>query len=102
MARQPQRQSDRETHHEDGRPLGGQELPDDVQDRPEQNVGYDEAVRGDARVDPADVDVTVRDERVGLDEDLQAGDVAEAPASAADQRAAREAAAKVGPRDRRP
>jgi len=25
---------------------GGQELPDDVQDRPEQNEGYDEAVRG--------------------------------------------------------
>jgi hypothetical protein len=25
---------------------GGQELPDDVQDRPEQNKGYDEAVRG--------------------------------------------------------
>jgi hypothetical protein len=24
---------------------GGQELPDDVQDRPEQNAGYDEAVR---------------------------------------------------------
>jgi hypothetical protein len=28
---------------------GGQELPDNVQDRPEQNAGYDEAVeRGDA------------------------------------------------------
>ena len=25
---------------------GGQELPDSVQDRPEQNAGYDEAVRG--------------------------------------------------------
>jgi hypothetical protein len=25
---------------------GGQELPDDVQDRPEQNEGYDDAVRG--------------------------------------------------------
>ena len=25
---------------------GGQELPDDVQDRPEQNKGYDDAVRG--------------------------------------------------------
>jgi hypothetical protein len=25
---------------------GGQELPDEVQDRPEQNAGYDEAVRG--------------------------------------------------------
>lgn len=28
---------------------GGQELPDDVQDRPEQNLGYDEAVRGTER-----------------------------------------------------
>ena len=27
-------------------PLGGQELPPDVQDRPEQNKGYDEAVEG--------------------------------------------------------
>ena len=28
---------------------GGQELPDDVQDRPEQNAGYDDAVEfGDA------------------------------------------------------
>lgn len=28
---------------------GGQELPDEVQDRPEQNAGYDEAVElGDA------------------------------------------------------
>ena len=26
---------------------GGQELPDDVQDRPEQNAGYDAAVRGE-------------------------------------------------------
>jgi hypothetical protein len=25
---------------------GGQELPDELQDRPEQNVGYDEAVKG--------------------------------------------------------
>ena len=25
---------------------GGQEPPDEVQDRPEQNVGYDEAVKG--------------------------------------------------------
>ena len=27
---------------------GGQELPDDVQDRPEQNAGYDAAVRGES------------------------------------------------------
>ena len=28
---------------------GGQELPEDVQDRPEQNRGYDDAVRGAER-----------------------------------------------------
>ena len=28
---------------------GGQELPDDVQDRPEENRGYDDAVRGAER-----------------------------------------------------
>jgi len=32
--------------NERGGPLGGQELPPDVQDRPEQNKGYDEAVEG--------------------------------------------------------
>ena len=32
--------------NEHGGPLGGQELPPDVQDRPEQNRGYDEAVAG--------------------------------------------------------
>jgi hypothetical protein len=31
-----------------GRRRGGQELPDDVQDRPEQNAGYDAAVRGES------------------------------------------------------
>ena len=32
---------------------GGQELPDELQDRPEQNVGYDEAVKG-APLTPAE------------------------------------------------
>jgi hypothetical protein len=31
---------------------GGQELPDDVQDRPEQNAGYDAAVRGESTATP--------------------------------------------------
>lgn len=31
---------------------GGQELPDDVQDRPEQNEGYDEAVRQGPPIEP--------------------------------------------------
>ena len=33
---------------------GGQELPDDVQDRPEQNAGYDAAVRGEGSGTPVD------------------------------------------------
>ena len=53
---------------------GGQELPDHVQDRPEQNAGYDAAVRGtssarpqepadDLGIDPTapDPGVTIRD-----------------------------------------
>lgn len=40
------------THRKDTRlPIrrrGGQELPDAVQDRPEQNAGYDAAVRGES------------------------------------------------------
>jgi hypothetical protein len=31
---------------------GGQELPDNVQDRPEQNRGYDAAVQGDSTATP--------------------------------------------------
>jgi hypothetical protein len=31
---------------------GGQEPPDDAQDRPEQNKGYDAAVRGDSTATP--------------------------------------------------
>ena len=33
---------------------GGQELPDNVQDRPEQNAGYDAAVRGEGSGTPID------------------------------------------------
>jgi hypothetical protein len=35
---------------------GGQELPDELQDRPEQNAGYDEAVRtpGGSALTPRD------------------------------------------------
>lgn len=35
----------------DGTTKGGQELPADVQDRPEQNAGYDDAARGAAPAD---------------------------------------------------
>ena len=33
---------------------GGRELPDDVQDRPEQNAGYDAAVRGEGSGTPVE------------------------------------------------
>jgi len=34
---------------------GGQELPDDMQDRPEQNAGYDAAVRGEGTGTPVEM-----------------------------------------------
>ena len=86
---------------------GGQELPDDVQDRPEQNAGYDAAVRGDtgaARGKTAD-ELTVdpafaRDDRgVTLQEvpDTLDTEAAETP----DDRAEREVIAEVRRRERR-
>ena len=33
---------------------GGQQLPEDVQDRPEQNAGYDAAVRGEGSGTPVE------------------------------------------------
>ena len=52
---------------------GGQELPDDVQDRPEQNRGYDDAVRGADRAtqqqDSEGVDVDEDDEFDGDEDD---------------------------------
>lgn len=58
MTRQRHRRANRTS-----RRRGGQELPNEVQDRPEQNAGYDAAVRGEgtagrldtvdeARIDP--------------------------------------------------
>ena len=41
---------------------GGQELPDDVQDRPEQNRGYDDAVRGAERAKQQDSEGAEGDE----------------------------------------
>ena len=55
---------------------GGRELPDDVQDRPEQNAGYDAAVRGEPASRPfndedqlEDLDLTDLD-KLGDDEDV--------------------------------
>jgi hypothetical protein len=53
---------------------GGRELPDDVQDRPEQNAGYDAAVRGAGTgtpIEPRD-ETQVRDiENRGADAGLE-------------------------------
>jgi hypothetical protein len=52
---------------------GGQELPDSVQDRLEQNAGYDEAVRGKGRgtpVEPRDDAEVIDLERSTRDRDL--------------------------------
>lgn len=67
---------------------GGQELPDEAQDRPEQNRGYDEAVRGDAPArEPDEAEPLRPDEPVS--------------AESADEEAARRAAADVRRRERR-
>jgi hypothetical protein len=46
---------------------GGQEPPVDEQDRPEQNVGYDEAVKG-APLSPAERDRAERESPLTEDE----------------------------------
>ena len=74
MARPEQDRSQAQSDHSRPRRRGGHELPDEVQDRPEQNAGYDEAVRGGAAGSPAELDVTAQDERVGRTEDFVDGD----------------------------
>ena len=79
---------------------GGQELPDAVQDRPEQNTGYDEAVEfGDAleienalETESLERDAA-GDELSEVDDDV---DVPEDP----DEAAARDAAREVRRRER--
>ena len=57
----------------DGTTRGGQELPADVQDRPEQNAGYDAAVSGAPVNEDADAiddeDDEFEDEEEGEEED---------------------------------
>ena len=43
----------------DGTTRGGQEPPDEVQDTPEQNAGYDAAVRGERSAEVADDEADV-------------------------------------------
>jgi hypothetical protein len=64
MPNRPQRETTPSTDHiPPDRHHGGQELPDDVQDRPEQNAGYDAAVRGEDMEDPdlTDLDRVLED-----------------------------------------
>jgi hypothetical protein len=46
MANKVDREDLDETNNPQEPSRGGQELPAELQDRPEQNVGYDEAVKG--------------------------------------------------------
>jgi hypothetical protein len=78
------------THRKpDGTTHGGQELPDEVQDRPEQNAGYDAAVHG------------AEDSTAALDEDrVPAPDNDQTKNEDLDDEAARSAAAAVRRRER--
>jgi hypothetical protein len=83
---------------------GGQELPDDVQDRPEQNAGYDAAVAGDSTATPRD---THEDADVEGGADLHIRPVPDGlppedrPVETPDDRAERDVVAEVRRRERR-
>jgi hypothetical protein len=79
------------------RKVGGHELPDHVQDRPEQNAGYDAAVRGRAG-DP----LWDAAERADEDMDARVADAAENedPIARIDDRAEQDAANEVRRRER--
>lgn len=89
---------------------GGQELPDDAQDRPEQNKGYDEAVAEGPPIQPhgsarfLDIDL-VDLEREGPRAGRRDGDQADAPVRDVppdvDDLAERDAISDVRRRERR-
>jgi hypothetical protein len=79
---------------------GGQELPDELQDRPEQNRGYDETVESGQALDTRDALETESLERDPTDEALsQVDDDIELPADP-DEAAERDAAREVRRRER--
>jgi hypothetical protein len=84
---------------------GGLEPPDEVQDRPEQNAGYDAVVRGLAEapatdtVDDMGVD-SIGDGQTGVDR-LETEPVDPDQVRNADARAERDAVAEVRRRERR-
>jgi hypothetical protein len=81
---------------------GGQELPDNVQDRPEQNAGYDAAVHRGPRADDthADAVLDVFDDAGGIVES-PTGSAPRARAADIDDQAERDAIAEVRRRERR-
>ena len=85
---------------------GGQELPDDIQDRPEQNAGYDAAVRGEGTASPAemreDIDVDGgRDRGMRIRRLPDELPPEERPEGTPDDRAERDVVAEVRRRERR-
>jgi len=74
----------------DGTTHGGQEPPDDEQDRPEQNATYDAVVRG------GEAAPTLDEDYVSSPDNLESEPASEDP----DDRAARDAAADVRRRER--
>jgi hypothetical protein len=86
---------------------GGQELPDDVQDRPEQNAGYDAAAHGEAEapstgtVDELTADPVRRDQAGMSVRDVPDALDGEQPPESPDDRAEREVVTEVRRRERR-
>ena len=79
---------------------GGQELPDELQDRPEQNRGYDETVESGEPLDTEDTLETESLEREPVDDELFAvDDDIEIPADP-DEAAERDAVREVRRRER--
>jgi hypothetical protein len=78
---------------------GGQELPDEVQDRPEQNAGYDEAVESGGPGEPYD-DLGI-DLKLSGDVTVHDPDEETRPAETSiDDRAERDVIAEVRRRER--
>jgi hypothetical protein len=74
----------------DGTTRGGQEPPDNVQDRPEQNATYDAVVRG------GEAPSTLDEDYVAAPDNIDSEPAADDP----DERAARDAARDVRRRER--
>jgi hypothetical protein len=99
------RETPGETQRTPPRRRGGQELPDELQDRPEQNEGYDRAARGGPAGTPKDPLIEL-DTDLRVDEQATDGELVTEPDRAdrlddIDERASERAAADVRRRERR-